>query len=104
MTSWGQELEFSEITSLDKKKWKAKGIAKVKYQREGRKRRLVLDDWKYSTEPTVEILRDVEANIGLERIHRGAPEPPVQEEPDEPESAVKETHEKPETPPSDEVT
>ncbi len=74
-TSWGQQLEFSQIVALDKKKWESKGIAKVIYQRNGRKGRLVLDDWKFDTEPTRAILREIEANIDASQIVNGAPEP-----------------------------
>ena len=86
-TSWGQQVEFSQITSLDKRKWKSKGIAKIKYDQGGRRRRLVLDDWIYETDPTTAILRAVESNIEVAHIHGGVPEPSAQDESDGLESA-----------------
>jgi len=78
--SWGQQLEFGQIVSLDKKKWNSKGIAKVNYRQNGRKRRLVLDDWKYEADPTREILLEVESHIDDDQIIGGAPEPLPEEE------------------------
>lgn len=77
-TSWGQQLEFGDILALDKKKWKAKGIAKLKYQQGNRKRRLVLDDYKYDREPTGAILRQVESHLDDEQIVGGLREPPLE--------------------------
>ncbi len=74
-TSWGRQFEFGQIVSLDKKKWQSKGSARVKYQEAGRKRRVVLDDWKYGTEPTRAILRAVEASLDASQIVGGPPEP-----------------------------
>ena len=79
-TSWGRQLGFGQITTLDKKKWKSKGIAKITYQQNGRKRRLVLDDWKYDDVSTGAILREIESRIDRSQIVGGAPEPPVEEE------------------------
>jgi len=78
-SSWGQELKFEEITSLDKKKWEKKGIAKVSYNRDGRKGTLVLDDWKFDTDETKAMVREIEARIGVDKIVNGAPEPPPEE-------------------------
>lgn len=75
-SSWGQQLEFGQIVALDKKQWKKKGIARVRYEENGRRRTLVLDDWKYYPKPTLDILREVESRIGVERIVNGLPEPP----------------------------
>ena len=58
-TSWGRQLEFDQILTLDKKKWKSKGIARISYEQGGRKRRLVLDDWKYDDASTRAILREI---------------------------------------------
>ena len=73
-TSWGQELTFDEILVVDKKLWKKKGIARVLYEREGRKRRLTLDDWKYETEPTQDVLWEVEEHLQRDQIINGIPE------------------------------
>jgi len=83
-TSWGRQLEFGQIISLDKKKWKSKGIAKISYRQNGRKRRVVLDDWKYHFDPTKAILREVESRLDASQIVGGLPEPPAEDEPDEP--------------------
>lgn len=80
-TSRGRRVEFDQITTLDKKKWKTKGIARIGYRQGGRKRRLVLDDWKYDDAPTAAILREVEARIDPSQIIGGAPEPLDEEEP-----------------------
>ena len=79
-TSWGQELKFEEIQLLDKKLWKKKGIAKVVYEQDGRKRRLVLDDWKYETEPTQDVLWEVEEHLEDDQIINGIREAYEQEE------------------------
>ncbi len=81
-TSWGKQLEFDQITLLNKKQWKKKGIAKVRHEQDGKQRQLVLDDWKYDTEPTVEMLREIESHIELEQIVGGLPEPAAPEEPE----------------------
>jgi hypothetical protein len=77
-TSWGRQLEFGQISTLDKKKWKSKGIARIAYQQNGRKRRLVLDDWKYDAPSTAAILREVESRLDLSQIVGGPPEPPAE--------------------------
>ncbi len=78
--SWGQQLDFEQIVGLDKRQWAKKGIAKVIYEEGGRKRRFVLDDWKFEADPTGEILREVEACIAPDQIFGGRPEPPLEEE------------------------
>ncbi len=79
-SSWGQQLRYDQIISLNKKQWAKKGIGKITYQEGSRKRRFVLDDWKYEADPTVAILREVEARIEPEQIFGGLPEPPPEEE------------------------
>jgi len=79
-TSWGQELEFGQVVSLDKKRWRSKGIARMNYRQDGRKRRLVLDDWKYDADPTKAILLEVESRIDADQIVGGAPEPLPEDE------------------------
>jgi len=87
-TSWGQQLEFGQIVSLDKKRWKSKGIARIDYQQNGRKRRLVLDDWKFDADPTKAILLVVESRIDAGQIVGGAPEPLLEDEHEEVDSAA----------------
>ena len=90
-TSGGRQLEFGQIISLDKKKWKTKGIAKIRYRQNGRKRRLVLDDWIYDAEPTKAILCEVESHLDVDQIVGGAPEPlPLEEDEDEDPAAADE--------------
>lgn len=76
ITSWGQRVPFDQITRLDKQRWRNKGIAVVSYQDEGIERRLVLDDWKFETEPTRQLLRAVEAHLKPEQIVGDSPEAP----------------------------
>jgi hypothetical protein len=82
--SWGQQLRFDQIVSLNKKQWAKKGIARITYRQDGRKRGFVLDDWKYEADPTVGILREVEARIDPAQIVGGPPEPPPREPPEPP--------------------
>jgi len=74
-TQSGKRLNFDEITRLEKKKWEAKGIARVYGVHEGRRCRILLDDWKFETEPTRQILREVEKHLEPDRITGGPPEP-----------------------------
>jgi hypothetical protein len=92
-TSWGRQLEFGQIVSLDKKKWKSKGIAKILYRKNRRKRRLFLDDWKYEAEPTQAILREVESRLDVSQIVGGVPEALAEEEPREDEAGEEELRE-----------
>lgn len=43
----GETVTFDEILEMDRSKWEAKGIAYAIYQREGKRRRLCLDDHKF---------------------------------------------------------
>lgn len=79
-TSWQQRVPFANIAHLDKRRWKKKGIAVVRYESDGKRGRLVLDDCKYEPETTVEVLRAVEAELTDEQIVGGFPEPPPEEE------------------------
>jgi hypothetical protein len=78
-SSWGQTVDFHDVVSLDKRVWRKKGIAKVNYTDGGRRRRFVIDDYKFHREPTDEILRRLEAEIGEEKIIGGPPEAAVEE-------------------------
>jgi hypothetical protein len=77
--SWGQELQFDQIMRIDKRQWRKKGIARIWYQDNGRRRRFVIDDFKFVRRATDEILRYVESRISPERIVGGPPEPPADE-------------------------
>ncbi len=79
-SSRGLQLTFDQITSIDKKKWDNKGIAKLHYQENGRKKIFVLDDFIYDRPTTDNILRQVEQRVGHEKIVNGKPEPPPKPE------------------------
>ena len=73
-SSWGQNFRFDQIVALNKRKWRDKGIAKVTYEENGRKRRFVIDDYKFDRYLTDGILRELEANIDPALITGGPPE------------------------------
>ncbi len=83
-TNRGREFSYDQITVLDKKKWKNKGIAKLHYQDEGREKKLTLDDYNYQRDPTQTILRMVEDHIDHSKIINGQPEPPPKPADEEP--------------------
>jgi hypothetical protein len=73
-SSWGQSLAFNQVVSLDKRKWRNKGIAKITYNDGRRNRRFILDDYKFDRATTGQILRELEAKIEPELISGGPPE------------------------------
>ena len=79
-TSWGRHCPYDSMFELDKKKWRNKGIAVVRYEQDGRKRRIVLDDCKYDIEGTEALLREVESWLRDDQIVGGLPEPPPEDE------------------------
>jgi hypothetical protein len=82
-SSWGQNVDFADIIALDKRQWRKKGIAKITYSDGGRKRRFVVDDYKFDRHTTDTILYELEQRIDSAIITGGPPETP-------PESAVEE--------------
>ncbi len=74
-SSMKDQFELSQIVELNKKKWDKKGIAKIKYESEGRTKKLVLDDCYYQRETTDGILRHIEQHIDHAKIVGGKPEP-----------------------------
>ena len=80
-SSWGQSFNFDQVVSLNKRKWRDKGIAKVTYDEGGRKRRFVIDDYKFDRYPTDDILRELEVNIDPALITGGPPEAALDEQP-----------------------
>jgi hypothetical protein len=90
-SSWGQSFKFDDVVNLEKRQWKRKGIAKVTYLDAGRKRRFVLDDYKFDRYKTDEILYELEQRIDPEKITGGPPDPPPGSH--EQETAVEETWE-----------
>lgn len=75
-SSWGQTLNYSDVVNLDKRQWKKKGIARVAYIDSGKKRKFVIDDYKFDRYPTDAILYELEQNIDPEMITGGLPDPP----------------------------
>ena len=73
-TSWGERFDFDQVIAIDKKRWREKGIARIKYQRDKRRKRMVLDNYKYDRDTTNSILHAVEAKAGAEKIIGGSPE------------------------------
>jgi hypothetical protein len=82
-TGRGQKCGYDGITLLNKKKWRNKGIAVVRYEEQGARGKIVLDDCKYDPDATETILREVEDHLTDEQIIGGRAEPPVNEEGDE---------------------
>jgi hypothetical protein len=73
-SSWGQSLDFDQVLSIDKRRWRSKGIAKVTYRDNGRKRRFILDDYKFNRQSTGQILRELESQVDPTIITGGPPE------------------------------
>lgn len=79
-SSWGQGFKWDQVEKLDKKKWRSKGIAKVKYSVDGRRRTFVIDDYKFMRQPTDAILLELEDRIPREAIINGPTELEVAQE------------------------
>jgi hypothetical protein len=78
-SSWGERFNYDQIVQLDKKKWQKKGIAKLTYLDGDRKRRFVLDDYKYERLTMDAILYEIEQCIDPAMIVNGPPEPPPEQ-------------------------
>lgn len=84
-TSWGESFTLDQITAIDKKQWRDKGIARVRYTgATGGKKTFVVDDYKYHRRTTDEILRQIELGAGADKIVNGKPEPDPSAEASEP--------------------
>ena len=70
-SSNGQSLDFSDIQTLDKKKWEKKGLATIHY---GVKKTFVLDDLKYARKIVDEMIAEIEAAIPADKIINGPTE------------------------------
>jgi hypothetical protein len=68
LTSWGARCSFDQIATLDKTRWKKKGIAVVNCKDGGAGKRIVLDDWKYQRDPTNTMLKEVESHLTPDQI------------------------------------
>ncbi len=73
-SSWGQSVTFDQAESLEKRQWRNKGIAKLRYNDGGKKRTFVIDDFKFKREPTDKILAELEKRIGIDKVTGGPPE------------------------------
>ena len=62
-TSSGTRVPFDDITGVGKKHWDSKGIAKVRYTVGGRQGQFIVDDYKFDTEPTRQILKEIEDHL-----------------------------------------
>jgi len=87
-SSWGQALNLDQIELINKRKWREKGIAKITYRDGARKRRFVIDDFKFMRSPTDDILFEIEQRVGTEKITGGPPEALADEPAEEPTDAT----------------
>jgi hypothetical protein len=83
-TSWGQSFHPDQIEQIDKRKWRKKGIARIKYRDGERERLFVVDDFKFLRAPTDAILFELEQRAGIEKISGGPPESHPDEHLDQP--------------------
>lgn len=77
-SSWGSSFRFEEVESIDKRKWRSKGLARVTYVANNRRSKFVIDDYKFDRYATDGILYELEQRIDPGRILNGAPEPEPQ--------------------------
>lgn len=66
--SKGQEVPISSITKIDKRKWDAKGIAKIHYEVDGKPKKFVMDDFKYERQVMGELMRFAEADLTEDQV------------------------------------
>lgn len=72
---WGESFSLDQVTAIDKKQWRDKGIARVRYKTpRGRQRTFVVDNYKYHKKTTDEIMRQIELGAGYDKIVNGRPE------------------------------
>ncbi len=72
---WGESFSLDQVTAIDKKQWRDKGIARVRYTTpRGRQRTFVVDNYKYHKKTTDEIMRQIELGAGYDKIVNGRPE------------------------------
>jgi hypothetical protein len=74
-SSWGENVRYDEIEEVNKRKWRSKGIAKVTYVSNGKRRSFSIDDYKFERYQTDAILYELEQRIDVGRITNGPPEP-----------------------------
>jgi len=61
----GRIAKWDQIKSIDKTRWKNKGIAVVHYETDAGEQSITLDDWKFDRDATIAILSEVEARTGI---------------------------------------
>jgi hypothetical protein len=59
-TPSGTRVPYEAVTSIERKKWEAKGLASVRYSLDGRKGEFVIDDAKFDGDATHEIFDRLE--------------------------------------------
>jgi len=70
----GEHVPYDAITTLNKNRWEAKGIAIVSYNSDQGQRRFVIDDWKFEREQADQILIEVEQRLRPDQIIGDQPE------------------------------
>ncbi len=73
-TSWGQEVDFENVTLLNKRRWAKKGIAKAYYNQNGVAKIFTFDDFKFEREPIGKMLRRLEESLERDKIVGGPTE------------------------------
>ena len=74
-TAAGTRVPFTAITGIGKKQWETKGIARVRYELDGRKGEFVVDDYKFETDPSRIILKEIEEKLLARTGGSDAPKP-----------------------------
>ena len=78
-SSWGKGFRYEEVTQINKKKWKDKGLASIKHNGGS----FVVDDLKFERKATDAILYQLEQTVGIDKIVGGRPEEDPNAEPDD---------------------
>lgn len=73
-TSWGQSMQFADVTQLNKRRWKKKGIAYATYTENGQSKKFTFDDFKFEREPLGKMLMELESVLDREKIVGGPTE------------------------------
>lgn len=78
-TNQDERVPYESIRSLDRRRWRSKGIAVLTYDDGGRIGTIVLDDWKFERQATVAIFNYLESRLPPEII-RDQPQAPPEAE------------------------
>jgi hypothetical protein len=62
-TPAGTRVPFCSVVGIGKKKWDSKGLATVRFEDNGRQGQFIVDDYKFETEPTRQILQQLEDHL-----------------------------------------